>query len=456
MSASLSEIFAEHVTSTRFEDLPEAAIARAKVFILDTFGVGISGSSAPGASELLHAVKLWGIGTDARVWGRSERLPAGSASLVNGYQVHCQEFDCVCEPAVLHPLATLLPAAIAFAERKGGISGRDLLTAVAVGTDVAGYLGIASTSPLTFFRPATAGGFGATAAVGRLMGLDASRLAHAFGLQYAQSSGTMQPHVEASPVLPMQVGFNSRAAVQACDIAAIGITAPRFSLDGPFGFLPLFERGYDLAPVHAGLGSRFLVAELSHKPYPAGRATHGGIEGVLALQARHGFTAGDVAEVILSGPPVLARLTGRPDVPSPTPAYARLCMGYVVAKALLHGRVGVEHYRGEAELTDAATHALASRVRIITDGSEDPNALSPQSLTLRLRSGVEYSWHCETMLASATRPLPRGQHLEKFAACWDFAAEKLSNIARDDLITKVDTLESVEDVATLISLMCPG
>jgi len=456
MTASLSETFARHVVSTRYEDLPQAAIERAKVFILDTFGVGIAGSSAPGAGELRQAASGWGVGGEARLWGRSDRLPAGIAALINGYQVHCQEFDCVCEPAVLHPLATLLPAAMAQAERQGGVSGRDLLTAVAVGTDVAGYLGIASTSPLTFFRPATAGGFGATAAVGRLAGLDAATLAHAFGLQASQSSGTMQSHVEASPVLPMQVGFNARAALQSIDIAGTGIPAPRFSLDGPFGFLPLFERGYDLTPVMAGLGHRFLIAELSHKPYPAGRATHGGIEGVLALQAAHGFGVDDIEEIVVSGPPVLARLTGRPDVPQPTPAYARLCMGYVIAKALLHGRLGVEHYRGEAELTDPATHALAGRVRTVSDGSENPNALAPQSVTVRLRSGSALQWACETMLASSARPLSRAQHLAKFETCWSFAAEPLSAAARDRLVAEIDALEHVADVAALTALLQPG
>ena len=445
MTQSLSETFAAHVTGKRFEDVPDAAIAAAKIFILDTFGVGIAGASAPGTAELAGAAIGWGSGAEA--------LPAGTAALVNGYQVHCQEFDCVCEPAVLHPMATLLPAAMAHAEKSGGVSGRDLLTAVALGVDVAGYLGIASTEGLRFFRPATAGGFGAAAAVGRLMGFDAARMTHAFGLQYAQTSGTMQAHREASPVLPMQVGFNARAALHACDLAAAGIDAPILSLDGPYGYLPLMEGGFDLTPIHAGLGSRWLIAELSHKPYPAGRATHGGVEGVLALQAEHGFTAGDVAEVVVSGPPVLARLTGRPDVPAPSPAYARLCMGYVVAKALLHGHVGVEHYRGEAELQDQATHALAGLVRTIEDGSTDPNALAPQSVVVRLRSGAELHWRCETMRANPARPLSRDEHLAKFRRCWDFAQAKL--VDRERVIAMVDELEAVADVRDLGVLLVP-
>ena len=175
----------------------------------------------------------WGEGAEAVVWGRGKRVPAPTAAFLNGFQAHCQEYDCVHEKAVLHPMATLLPAAIAYAERKGGISGRELIVAVAVGVDVAANLGVAAREGLKFFRPATAGGFGATAAIGRLAGFDADTLCNAFGIQYGQTSGTMQSHVEGSIVLPMQIGFNGRAALHACDIAATGLSGPRDVFEGP-------------------------------------------------------------------------------------------------------------------------------------------------------------------------------------------------------------------------------
>jgi 2-methylcitrate dehydratase PrpD len=453
MESSLSERFAAHVAAARFEDLPDEAVAQAKVFILDTFGVGIAGATAAGAEEVMAAAGRWGDGAEAAIWGRPGRAPAGIAALVNGFQVHCQEFDCLCEPAVLHPMAAVLSAAMAFAERRGGISGRTLILAAAVGVDVACYLGIASRQALRFFRPATAGGFGAAAACGKLGGLDSGRIAHAFGLQLAQMSGTMQAHVEASPVLPLQVGMNARAGLQSCDLAAAGLGAPRFSLDGPFGYLELVEGVYDLAPIEAGLGRRWLIAELAHKPFPAGRATHGAIEAVLELRAAHGFGAEDVEEIVVSGPPVLKRLTGRPDIPDPSPAYARLCMGYVVAKALLHGRVGVEHYRGEAELRDEATHALAARVRTEEDGSTNQSALSPQTVRVRLRTGAVLDWACESMLAAPSRKLTREQHLAKFRRCCDFGTTPLTAAARDGLIAAVDGLETLPDVRALAALL---
>jgi 2-methylcitrate dehydratase PrpD len=445
-----SERFAQHALSTRFEALSADAVEQAKTFILDTIGVGIAGSSAAGADELFRVGAGWGQGSDAVVWGRGRKVPAPTAALINGFQAHCQEYDCVHEKAVLHPMATLLPAVIAYAERTGGVSGRELIVAVAVGVDVAASLGIAAREGLKFFRPATAGGFGATAAIGRIAGFDVDTLCHAFGIQYGQTSGTMQPHVEGSIVLPMQIGFNSRAALTSCDIASTGLPGPRDVFEGPFGYMRLLEGTWDFQPTWDGLGRKWLVSELSHKPYPAGRATHGGIEGIMALRKQRPFAAQDVVSVRIIGPSLIKRLCGRPDIPAPNANYALLCMAFVGAKVLLHGAIDLAHYRG-AELTDPRTHELAKRITMEADDNPDPNGLVPQEVVVKLRDGTELRWRCDIMLANPARRLTREQHLAKFRRCLDFAAEPLRAGAGDALIDLVDRLDQLGDVRELVA-----
>ena len=452
IAGSASERFARHVTGLRYEDLPAGAVAQAKTFILDTFGVGVAGSSADGADALLRAARNWGAGEHATLWGRAERVPAVTAAFINGFQVHCQEFDCLHEPAVLHVMATLLPAAMAEAERGRNISGRDLIVAVVAGVDVAVTLGLAAKARLRFFRPATAGGFGAIAAVARLAGLDAAALVNAFGIQYAQTSGTMQPHLEASVVLPAQIGFNARAALQSCDLAQAGVIAPREVFEGRYGYLPLFEGEYELTPLLDQLGRVWRIEELSHKPYPAGRATHGGIEGIVALQREHGFQPIDVAEVRVIGPALISQLCGRPDIAAPGANYARLCMAFVGAKVLQHGGLDLSHCR-DAALVDPVTHQLARRIRMEADANPDPNALAPQQVIVRLQDGTEWRWRGETLLANPARPFTRAQQLAKFRRCWEFAAGSLGVAAGERLIDMVDALETVTDVRTLVSLL---
>lgn len=446
--------FARHVLGVRYADLPEATVAAAKTFLLDSFGVGLAGATAQGAEALRRTAASWGAGADATVWGCRERLPAPQAALVNGFQVHDQEFDCVHEAAVLHPMATLLPAALAYAERRGGVSGQEFLVAVVVGVDVAVGLGLAARSGLRFFRPATSGGFGAVAAVGRLAGLNEAELAGAFGLQYAQTSGTMQPRVEGNMALPLQIGFDSRAAVCACDLAAAGLVGPRDVFEGQFGYLRLFEGTWDLAPVWADLGHAWRIAELSYKPYPAGRATHGGLEGVATLRDRHGFAASEVRRITVVGPPLIQHLCGRPVVPNPSPSYARLCMGFAIAKLLQHGALDPVHFRG-AELTDPETCAIGARVFTETDGSSDPNALAPQRVCVELTDGRRLDWDCATMLANPARPLTRTQHLAKFRRCAALATTPLNSAQTDRLVDTVDRLEEVADLRDLAALLTP-
>jgi 2-methylcitrate dehydratase PrpD len=443
-----SERFARHALGTRYEDLPDDAVLQAKTFILDTIGVGIAGSSAAGADELSQVSAGWGAGADACVWGRRKRVPAPTAAFLNGFQAHCQEYDCLHEKAVLHPMATLLPATIAYAERVGCISGRELIAAVVVGIDVAAGLGVAAREGLKFFRPATSGGFGATAAIARLARFDLDTLCNALGIQYGQTSGTMQAHLEGSIVLPMQIGFNGRAAIQSCDIAAAGLPGPRDVFEGQFGYMRLYEGSWDLQQTWDSLGRTWLVSDLSQKPYPAGRATHAGIEGIMTLRGQRPFGADEVITVSVIGPPLIKRLCGRPDIPSPTASYARLCMPFIGAKVLLHGKIDLAHYRG-AELTDPATHELAKRIVVVSDGNPDPNALVPQEVVVTLKDGTVQRWHCAVMLANPARRLTREQHLTKFRRCLDFAREPLRPGTGDTLIDLVDHLEQLADVREL-------
>jgi aconitate decarboxylase len=443
-----AERFADHALGVRFADLPDAAVARAKVYILDSLGVGIAGSSVEGGDGLLRVASGWGAGT-VPVWGRSARLSAPAAAFMNAWQMHNQEYDCLHEGAVVHAMATTLPAALAAAEQRGGMSGQDLIAAVAVGTDIAAGLGLASKAGFRFFRPATAGGFGAVAAAGRILGLSRDEMKAAFAWQLAQVSGTMQSHAEGSPILPVQVAFNARAALQACDLAPLGFTPAQAIFEGPYGYLPLFEGAFELEPILGSLGKHWRIADFSHKPYPAGRATHGGIEGVMALRAQHGFSAEDVARIEVLAPPLIVRLVGRPPKPDAGATYARLCMAYAVAKVLQHGALVLSHFRGDA-LNDPETFRLAATIETKDDGNPDPNALAPQTVIVHLRNGTSLNWQCESMLAHSSRPLTQAQHLAKFRGCLAFAAEPLPKGAADRMIASVAGLEALADVRALI------
>jgi 2-methylcitrate dehydratase PrpD len=448
---------AHHVVNTRFEDLDAATLAKAKTFLLDTFGVGIAGTSGAKIDELLATVRSWGSGVEARVFLTGERLPAQGAAILNAYQIHCLEFDCVHEGAVVHPMATILSAVLAHCERRSGdgrpVGGRDLILALTLGVDVAAFIGMASKAAIRFFRPATCGGFGAVAALGKLEGFDIPTLKSAFGGMYGQTSGTLQAHAEGSPLLGLQIGFNARGALSAIDLAASGFRGPHDVLTGQYGYFRLFEQdSFDVVERWRDLGRVFQMTRLSHKPFPSGRLTHGVVDALRQLKARHAFSSDDVESIVATVPPLTFRLVGRPDLPTPEANYAKLCLRFVAGLELAHGRVDVLDFRGRQSLDDPRVHAFAAKVDVrLDEANPDPNALDPQHFVVRLKSGPTHEIHLQRTYGHPEAALSEAENLAKFRRCAVLGRRPLPERAIERLIDRVAALEKLTDVSDLVA-----
>ena len=445
--------FADHALGLSWVELDARTRQAARTFLHDTLCVGAAGARAPNADAVLKVARTWGDGGPCSVLGRPGlRLPAGSAAFVNAFQIHCQEFDCVHEPAVLHPLATVLAALRAESERSGPYSGPAFLTALVAGVDIAVALGLAATAPLRFFRPATAGVFGSVAALARLRGLDRATTLDALGYALAFASGTMQAHLEGKPALPVQVGHAARSAIDAVDLAAAGLKGPQSSIDGPFGYLNLFEGAFDLAPVLRDLSSVRRITEVSWKPYPTGRAAQGGLVAIQTLQARDGLSAPALERLVLRAPPLIKRLVGRPAKAGMDVAYARLCLPWLAAVALTQGEVWLDDF-GPDRLADPEILDLAQRISVEEDGSADPAAFTPLTATATGRDGAVATVRIDAMLGSPAHPLTRAQHLDKARRCLEHAG--LSD-RHDALAAAIETLEDAPDAAAALSFGLPA
>ena len=378
--------------------------------------------------------------------------------MVNGWQIHSQEFDCVHMPAVVHPMAVIASALIAAAEHKANIDqapvdGRTLITALNVAVDVATLLGISGRAPMRFFRPAMCGALGATAGIARLYGADAAQLRNALGLTYSHLSGTMQAHVEGSPTLALQIALNSRAALSCWELARQGFPAPQDMLEGPFGYLPLIEGGFDTGPALEKLAAgEAQMLTVSHKVFPTGGAAHAAQDMLMELRAAHGLTLENVARIELLAPPLVHRLVGRPYRAGMATSYARLCLPFLLGTVLLDGRVGLSAYRDE-RIADPRLAAFAPRVQLLPNDCTDPNALVPQSLRVTLHDGTVLHSHRDAAIGSPQRPLTRDQQLEKFHHCLDHAARGFDAQRRSTLISHCDHLEDIDDVRRLVDLL---
>ena len=250
---------AQHVCRTRYADLPASTIRSARRDILDTFGCMLGGSGSPGIDELCAVIAHWAGREESRVLLRGTRLPAPQAALLNASMGHALDFDDTLDTGgSIHPGVSVLASVLAVADRLGGVSGRDLLLAVALGLDISCRIAFASTSDRGWHRTAAIGVFGATAAAGKLMGLTAEQMLHAFGIAYSHAAGNRQCILDGALTKRMQAGQAASAGVFSAVLAQTGFTGAHNIFNGRFGFLELYQpNGYDASQLLQDLGDGF-------------------------------------------------------------------------------------------------------------------------------------------------------------------------------------------------------
>src|SRR3984893_6782831 len=293
---------------------------------------------------------------------------------------------------------------------------------------------------------------GATAGLATLAGLDGAQLRDAIGIYYGQCAGTMQAHSEGTPQLAMQMGFAARSAVTAVELARRGMPGPHAPMSGDFGYFALFDGKADAAPFDQ-LGERWRITELSPKPFPSGRATHGGIDGLQRLMKEDGVTPDRVVACRFRVPPLTARLVGRPAVEGMTAGYARRCLQYVGAVCLRRGDVGLGDFTAAA-VADPETLRLARRLTVIEDGNPDPNALLPRRVEIDLAEGRTVAAAVTSVLGSPERPLSPEAARAKFSDCWQ-SVHDLPPEQGAALWDAVFALETLDDVRPLAGLSAP-
>ncbi len=396
-------------------DAPQLAtdqtIQTAAKFLTDTLGCALAGSGSATNAALHEAFKK--NSGDYVIPGRTRNQSKECAALLTAHAIHCLEWDAVHEPAVVHAMSVTTGALWAELQDNPHISGRQLLECIIVGVEIASRLGVATDAPLRFFRPATAGLLGATAAICRMRGLDIATASNATGLAYSQIQGTMQAHLEGTSALAVQVALSARASLDACDMAEAGLTGPHDILSGAFGYFTLIEEGAETGLFLEDLGNRYSVDELSIKPYPTGRASHGALSMLMKHVSSGEVAAANFSSLTAEVPPLIHRLVGRPYKPDMTEAYARLCLPFLVGLVLEDGTINPTRFTLN-DFADRKVADHAAKVAVQIDNNPDPNALAPQRIIITLKDGQTISEAVPATLGAPGNPLSDAALKQKF------------------------------------------
>jgi 2-methylcitrate dehydratase PrpD len=449
------KLFADFLDKVQYEDLPTKVIDRTKRFILDTLGVAIAGSSAPGCRETLEVYSEWGGREEATVWLFGRRLPVPAAGLLNSLLVHARDFDDTFDESALHALATTLPPALVLAERER-ISGRDLITAVVCGVEVVVQLGLAIRRPLSWIRTATCGGFGAVAAAGKVLKLSRKEMLNAFGVMYSKTSGNAQCLLDGGLSKRLQPGFAVSDALQSVALAKRGINGAKEVLEGSYGFFNLYEHGeYDREGLVGGIGNRYHIMDLSFKPYPSCRMTHATIQTILKLRDKYDLKPEEVEGIHVIVSSMVKKMVGGDFIVRDNPQVdGQFSIPYTVAVALTKGDVFIEDFEEEVIRHRSETwKSLIERVEIEVDDTLMPKDMKHSSVKIILKDGRTYEAEEEALIGSPNLDMSWEACVEKFRKCIPFSARPLEDVAVGRLLDMIGNLESLEDVSLLVKYL---
>jgi 2-methylcitrate dehydratase PrpD len=442
---------ARHVCRTGCADLPASAVESARRDILDTFGCMLGGSGSPGVGELFGVVNRWGGRPESRVLLRGTRLPAPQAALLNASMGHALDFDDTLDTGgSIHPGVSVLGAVLAVCDSLEGVTGPDVLLAVALGLDVSCRIALASTLDRGWHRTAAIGVFGATAAAGKLLGLTPEQMLAAFGIAYSHAAGNRQCILDGALTKRMQAGQAASAGVFSAVLAQTGFTGAHNIFSGRFGFFELYQpNGYDASVLLRDLGTEFRGEALSYKPYPCGRPLHPAIDASLAARARLDIERPeDIGAVTIEADPAGHgdQFVRGPAKRRPTQVVeAQFAQPFLVATALVHGRVGIAQVDG---LGDAAVLALSDRIAGV---ARDGRPKGWVSITVQRTDGRSVTVEATDPIGSPQKPLTNTQFEAKFRDCARNAVRPLSDSSVDTVLAAIERLEMLPDSRQLMT-----
>ena len=449
MTAALSSTLARHVVSARYEDLSPGVREAAKKSLLDALGVTLGASGLGEGCAAFAAMAIESQGRpESAIFGYSAKAPAPMAAFANGSMAHALDFEDAFDGAPVHPNAAVVPAALAVAQAVGGVSGKELLLAQAIGCDLVCRLGLALTANLDsygWYPPPILSAFGAAAAAARLLRLTETQVLDAFSLVLCQA--TCSAELKYSPqsvIRAVRDAFPAQAGVVSAQLAQRGVSGFEEPFEGKAGFFATYARGnYASAVLLRDLGHDFLGERVSFKPWPACRGTHAFIEGALNISASHDLNLAGIAEIHLAGAPI-HRMLSEPVEQKRRPATAidaKFSLPFTVSTALVHGEVRLEHFFPNS-LADHRVLALTPKVSIEIDEDADTEG---GAITIRTHAGAVFSASVKHALGHPENPIGLEALVHKFMACAGHANHALKASSLEGIVDTVASLETVKD-----------
>jgi len=447
MAKEPTQLLAEFAAKLSYDAMPERVREHCKTLILDALACAVAGHQGEETAQLAALAASLAQSTESSVIG-GDRLSLIGATLLNGYLITAVTMCDVHRTTMTHVTPEIVPPALAIAERDG-LSGRDLLVAIAAGYEVTTRIGVGLDYPA--FRacgwhgPGIIGPFGAAAAVGSLLDFDAGTMARAFGLAGSQAAGTFAAW--GTPTVKFHQCRGALSGLLAALLAQQDFVATR-------EFLTATDGGLYHAYVDGGrpdlatddLGERFELEQIALRLWPSATLIQGMNTALFDLVGEYKIDAARVGKVRIALSPGAFAMHG--GFATYKAKFEALLSAHYTAAVILHDRaLTLAQFEPKRYDDPTLRRFAAEKVEVRADTAI---AGSQAIVDIAMVDGATLSARCEHPLGSFENPLMRAQIEQKFRNC---AKGVLADADAADVIEAIDRLEDFGSVRKLMDLL---
>jgi 2-methylcitrate dehydratase PrpD len=446
---------ARWASRTGFNDLPRDIVETTKLRVMDVMGLALAGAETGFGRSVRAATVAMSSPGPCRILGFGDQVGVTAAAFANGAFSQALEFDDTHNESIVHMSSPAVAAALALSEIDR-VSGRNLITAIAIGNEISCRVGSVSSGELHrrgFHPTGLFATFGAAYLAGKLLALDAETLARAAGIAGSFASGLLECWVDGTQSKFLHAGWAAQSGIAAAMLARAGTTAPPTIFEGRWGLFASHvqdpDAHRDFSRIHAGLGDHWESRHSSFTPFPAAHVIHPDISAGLRRRKRHGVKPGDVERIECPVTSFIVTIVCEPTAEKFAPAsdsHGRVSLQYSVAEALYLGELGKNAYAAES-LRNPEILALARRIQYYVDPEYPGPGRFKGAVKITLKDGRTFEEVEEYNRGSAENPMDYAEIRAKFD---ENASGFLMPSARARLADEIQRLELLPDASTLL------
>ena len=442
---SVTRKVAQFIINMRFERLPKDVVEQAKKCFLDWLGVALGGSTYPIADILVDFVRERHGPGQSSIIGRDAKGDMLNVALANGAISHVLDFDDTHLGSLCHVSSPIIPAVLSLAEYHH-LSGKDCMTAFVSGFETSAALGLAMGPDhyrAGWHATSTLGHLGATAAAGKLSGLNEKQMRNALGIGATQAGGLQA--VFGTMCKPFHPGKAAMDGILSAILAKKGFDSAENIFEDKGGFFEVFSRQVELAPIEKGLGNRYQILMNTFKPYASCLLTHPAINAALDLKNCREISAQDIEWINARVSPLLIRVAAKQN--PKTGLEGKFSIYYCLALALAEGSVGENMFTTQ-KMAESLITDLQKKITIEINPEFDE---ATAELFIKIRDGAVYSQRVSTPKGDPGNPLSFDELVQKFSA---LASTVLDGRKSEAIVDCLNKFEELQDVTDLVKLCC--